>query len=80
MGQVRVNLTLDEEIWQALDSLVPQRKRSKVVNDLLKKEIENIKREKEKMALALAFEEASKDKKRLAAIAQWEILDKEGWS
>jgi len=80
MDQVRVNLTLDKETWQALDSLVPRRKKSKVVNDLLKKEIQNIKQNKEKKALALAFEEASKDKSRLAAAAEWEILDKEEWS
>jgi metal-responsive CopG/Arc/MetJ family transcriptional regulator len=79
MDQVRVNLTLDKEIWQALDSLVPQRKKSKVVNELLKKEIQNIKQKEEKETLALAFEEASKDKKRVAAIAEWETLDKEEW-
>jgi metal-responsive CopG/Arc/MetJ family transcriptional regulator len=80
MDQVRVNLTLDKEIWQALDSLVPQRKKSKVVNDLLKKEIQNIKQKEERKTLALAFEEASKDKSRLAAVAEWESLDKEEWS
>ena len=80
MDPVRVNLTLDKEIWQALDSLVPNRKKSKVVNDLLKKEIQNIKQKEEKKALALAFEEASRDKSRLAVVADWEILDSEEWS
>jgi metal-responsive CopG/Arc/MetJ family transcriptional regulator len=80
MDHVRVNLTLDKEIWQALDSLVPNRKKSKVVNDLLKKEIQNIKQKEEKKALALAFEEASRDKSRLAVVADWEILDSEEWS
>jgi hypothetical protein len=77
MDHVRVNLTLDKEIWQALDSLVPQRRKSKVVNELLKKEIQNIKQKEEKKTLALAFKEASKDKKRAAAVAEWEPLDKE---
>ena len=80
MDHVRVNLTLDKEIWQALDSLVPNRKKSKVVNDLLKKEIQNIKQEEERKTLALAFEEASRDKSRLAVVADWEILDSEEWS
>jgi metal-responsive CopG/Arc/MetJ family transcriptional regulator len=79
MDQVRVNLTLDKEIWQALDSLAPQRKKSKLVNDLLKKEIQNIKQKEENNALAMAFEEASKDKSRLAVVAEWETLDKEEW-
>ena len=79
MDQVRVNLTLDKEVWQALDSLVPHRKKSKVVNDLLKKEIQNIKQQEERKTLALGFEEASKDKSRLAAVAEWETLDQEEW-
>jgi len=79
MDQVRVNLTLNKEIWQALNSLAPQRKKSKLVNEILKKEIQNIKQEEEKKALALAFKEASKDKRRVAAIVEWESLDKEEW-
>ncbi len=80
MDQVRVNLTLDKEIWQALDSLVPHRKKSKVVNELLKKEIQNIKQKEEEKTLALAFEEASRDKSRLAVVAEWETLDQEEWT
>jgi hypothetical protein len=79
MDQVRVNLTLEKEVWQALNSLVPQRKKSKVVNELLKKEINHIKQKEEEKALALAFKEASKDKKRLAAIREWATLDREEW-
>ena len=79
MDQVRVNLILNKEIWQALNSLAPQRKKSKLVNEILKKEIQNIKQEEEKKALALAFKEASKDKRRVAAIVEWESLDKEEW-
>jgi ATP-dependent Clp protease ATP-binding subunit ClpB len=46
----------------------------------LKKEIQNIKQKEEKKALALAFEEASRDKSRLAVVAEWEILDSKEWS
>jgi len=77
--QIRVNLTLEKEVWQAFDRIVPQRKKSKVINELLKKEMKNIKREKEQETLAKAFEEASMDRQRLASVREWEPLDKEGW-
>ena len=79
MEQIRVNLTLEKEVWQAFDRIVPQRKKSKVINELLKKEMKNIKREKEQETLAKAFEEASMDRQRLASVREWEPLDKEGW-
>ena len=79
MGQVRVNLTLEKEVWQDFNSIVPQRKKSKVINELLKNEMKNIKREREQETLAKAFEEASVDRQRLASVREWEPLDKEGW-
>ena len=79
MDQVRVNLTLEKEVWEALDRLIPQRKKSQVVNELLKKEIKNIEGQKEHKILAMAFEEASGDKERLASIREWESLDNEDW-
>jgi len=79
MNQVRVNLTLDKEVWEALDRLIPQRKKSRLVNELLKKEIKNIEDQKEQKILAMAFEEASGDKERLASIREWESLDNEDW-
>lgn len=79
MGQIRVNLTLEKEIWQTFNRLVPQRKKSKTVNELLKREIESIKKRKEREALASAFEEASRDKSRLAEIQEWAPLDRDGW-
>jgi hypothetical protein len=79
MDQIRVNLTLEKEVWEALGRLIPQRKKSKVVNELLKKEIKNIEDQKEQEALAMAFEEASGDKERLARIREWESLDNEDW-
>jgi len=79
MNQVRVNLTLDKEVWEALDRLIPQRKKSRLVNELLKKEIKSIEDQKEQKILAMAFEEASGDKERLASIREWESLDNEDW-
>ena len=50
-----------------------------MINELLKKEIEKIKRRNEEKILASAFKEAAKDKERNAVICEWEPLDREGW-
>ncbi|MBU0990822.1 MAG: hypothetical protein KJ823_11565 [Proteobacteria bacterium] len=79
MEQIRVNLTLEREIWERFGELVPNRKKSRVVNELLKNEVTKKIRQNEEKALSLAFAEASKDKDRQATIRGWEILDAEGW-
>jgi len=70
---------LEKEVWKAFDTLVPQRKKSKMVNDLLKKEIERIKSRKEEKVLASAFKEAAQDRERLEALDEWKSLDGEEW-
>lgn len=79
MEQVRVNLTLEQEVWGKFSGLVPKRKKSKIINELLRQETEKINRHNEEKMFALAFEDASKDKKRLAVISEWDHLDIEGW-
>ena len=79
MDQIRVNLTLEKEVWQAFNRFVPQRKKSKMINELLRQEIENINRRKDREALAAAFKEASLDKERLAEVQEWTPLDSEEW-
>jgi hypothetical protein len=79
MEQVRVNLSLEQEVWERFSALVPNRKKSKIINELLKKELKNIVRRNEEKELRLAFQEASKDTQRLKAIKEWEPLDTEGW-
>ena len=79
MEQVRVNLTLEREVWQKFSTFVPNRKKSKIINELLKEEVDRLIRLNEEKALSIAFQEASKDKQRLAAIREWESLDAEGW-
>ena len=79
MDQVRVNLTLDETVWGAFARMVPKRKKSLIINDLLKGEVERIKREQEEQSLSAAFREASEDPERQAAIQEWESLDPEDW-
>ena len=79
MEQKRVNLTLEKELWQTFNGLVPQRKKSKIINELLRNEIEKIKRQNEQKILSSAFKEAAKDKERHTAICEWEPLDREGW-
>ncbi|MFO7666775.1 MAG: hypothetical protein R6V76_09160 [Desulfobacterales bacterium] len=79
MDQVRVNLTLDEAVWGAFARMVPKRKKSMIINKLLKEEVERIKRQQEEQSLSIAFREASKDRERLLAIKEWEYLDLEDW-
>ena len=79
MEQVRVNLTLERKIWKKFGELVPNRQKSRVVNELLKNEIIRKIRLNEEKALKLAFAEASEDKGRQATIRGWESLDAEGW-
>ena len=79
MTQVKVNLTLDQSVWENFSNITPNRKKSGIINDLLKKEIDKILREKEEKELILGFKEASKDKDRLKATREWDILDTEGW-
>lgn len=79
MEQVRVNLTLEGEVWGRFTRLVPPRKKSKIINALLKKEIENIEHRNEEATFASAFKKAAKDKNRLLVVREWESLDTEGW-
>ncbi len=79
MEQIRVNLTLEREIWDRFGELVPNRKKSKFINDLLKNEIAKRIRQNEEKMLSMAFEEASKDKERQATIKEWKSLDAEEW-
>jgi hypothetical protein len=79
MDQVRVNLTLDETVWGAFKRMVPKRKKSMIINKLLKEEVERIKRQQEEQSLSAAFREASEDRERQLAIKEWESLDLEDW-
>jgi RNA:NAD 2'-phosphotransferase (TPT1/KptA family) len=79
MKQVKVNLTLDQEVWHQFATLVPSRKKSKIINQLLREEIDKIARSEEKKRFAAAFQAAAKDKQRLKSIKEWEALDSEGW-
>ncbi len=79
MDQVRVNLTLDGAAWEAFGSLVPKRKKSAIINELLKGKVESLKRQQEEQSLSAAFREASEDLERQAAIQEWESLDLEDW-
>lgn len=79
MNQVRINLTLDKTVWEIFASIAPKRKKSMIINDLLKGEIEKIRREQEERSLAAAFLDAAKDPERQAAIQEWDSLDLEDW-
>jgi len=79
MKQVKVNLTLEQEVWRQFATLVPSRKKSKIINQLLKEEIDKITQSEEKKRFAVAFQAAARDKQRLKSIKEWESLDSEGW-
>lgn len=79
MEQIRVNLTLEKEIWRSFGELVPKRKKSKIINQLLNQEIKKMHRQNEERLLASAFQEAAKDKNRLKEIDEWGSLDIERW-
>ncbi len=79
MEQIRVNLTLERETWESFGQLVPNRQKSRAVNELLKREVLRKIRESEEKALRLEFAEAATDKAREAAINDWKPLDTEGW-
>jgi hypothetical protein len=78
-AMVKVNLTLEENVWEKFSKLVPNRKKSSVINELLRDEVDKIEREREKKEWAQAFKEAAKDKERLTAIREWDIFDSESW-
>lgn len=79
MSHIRVNLTLDEDVWEKFDELVPKRKKSVTINKLLKDEIERIKCIRAEQSLAAAFREASEDQERSQVLQEWASLDAEGW-
>ncbi len=78
MAQIKVNLSLEKEVWEKFTELVPNRKKSHIINELITKEVKQRLREKEKSELALAFQMAANDKTRLSAIQEWDSMDTEG--
>jgi len=79
MALVKVNLTLEKAVWKMFSNIVPNRKKSGIINELLKRETRRIQREQEKAELAAGFQEASRDSERQEAIKEWDFLDHEGW-
>ena len=70
---VRANFILPTEIYHALRVLIPERSRSKVVTDLIKKEI--TRREKELYRSTTAVE---KDQKLNMEMEEWTITLNDG--
>jgi metal-responsive CopG/Arc/MetJ family transcriptional regulator len=58
----KINLILDEEVYKSLEALIPSGKRSQVINEAIRKEIELIRRSQAVNNLS----EASKIKNRLS--------------
>ena len=68
MELIKVNLSLEKEVWCAFDALAPKRNKSRIVNQLLKQEIDKLNRAKETELLASAFKQVAKDKERTTSI------------
>ena len=79
MDLIRVNLSLEKEVWCAFDALAPKRNKSRIVNQLLKQEIDKLNRAKKMELFASAFRQAAKDEERTTSIKEWENLDGDGW-
>ena len=60
MSAVKANFILEDKVKEELESLVPSGKRSKVVNEALKKELFRIKRKKLTERLLLLRSQAPK--------------------
>lgn len=78
MDQVRVNLTLEQEVWGKFTRLVPKREKSRIINALLKNEIIQRERRLDEQRFAEAFREGAQDEERLKAIQDWELMDEVG--
>jgi hypothetical protein len=79
MKAVKVNITIEETVWREFSDMIPPRKKSRAINELIKREISRISREREEQELALAFRNAAGDKDRLGITKDWEVTDIEGW-
>ena len=79
MKAVKVNISVEEEVWKQFSDIIPARKKSRIINELIRREVSRVSREREEQELALAFREAAGDKDRTIAIGEWEVTDIEGW-
>jgi hypothetical protein len=72
--KISVTFSIPVDLNNVLHSVVDRRKLSHFVTEAL----EHALKEK-KNALKQAYIQASKDKDRLKTIAEWQVLDQEGW-
>ena len=79
MPQVKVNLTIEQDICEEFGKVVPNRKKSKVINELIKEEINKRNKIRNEKELIIAFRDASKDKGRTKEVNEWASTDIEGW-
>jgi metal-responsive CopG/Arc/MetJ family transcriptional regulator len=79
MSQVRVNLTLEKEIWEEFGKLVPNRKKSKIINELIRDEVNKRNKKRKEKELSQAFRDASTDEGRTREVCEWSSIDIEGW-
>ncbi|MBI1883903.1 MAG: hypothetical protein HYS08_06820 [Chlamydiae bacterium] len=73
VGFVRVNFILPKNLYQALKALVPERKRSKLVTNLIQKELKRVENNLYKVARAV-----EKDKKLHQEMQIWDVTLNDG--
>jgi len=79
MGLSRVNLSVDREVWNEFETLVPESQKSKIVTQLLREEVARRKKQNRLELLARDFKQAARDQQRSAEASEWDALDIEGW-
>ena len=79
MSQVKVNLTIEQDIWEEFGKLVPSRKKSKIINELIKQEVQKRNKNRKEKEFEQAFRSASLDKERTREVSEWASIDIEGW-
>ena len=79
MSQVKVNLTLEQDIWEEFGNLVPSRKKSKIINELILQEVYKRNKNRKEKEIGQAFRDASTDKERTREVSEWASTDMDGW-
>ena len=64
MPQVKANSTLEQDIWQKFGRVVPNRKESRIINELIKQEVHKRNKIRKGKERGQAFRNASRDKGR----------------
>jgi metal-responsive CopG/Arc/MetJ family transcriptional regulator len=77
MRVVRMNITIPQELARQVDELTDPRKRSQFISEALKRQIEEIQREKAQKALEEGYKARKEESHSITR--EFEAADLEGW-